>query len=120
VALRAAVAAGASQYHLGDAPADTTAQRLASAILSASLPRILGSLVASVASGIVLYQGLLDSGAPANPAAVAAAAALPVVVALAPVVAPLVEVARFAGLSAQEIEDTVRLKEPLQVRVRSV
>ncbi|KAL4858448.1 TraB domain-containing protein [Chlorella vulgaris] len=114
VALRAAVAAGASQYHLGDAPADTTAQRLASAILSASLPRILGSLVASVASGIVLYQGLLDSGAPANPAAVAAAAALPVVVALAPVVAPLVEVARFAGLSAREIEDTVRLKEPLQ------
>ncbi|KAL4443721.1 hypothetical protein ABPG75_011458 [Micractinium tetrahymenae] len=114
VALRAAVAAGATQVHLGDLPGDTTGRRLADAILSSSLPLLLGSLVASAASAIVLSQGLLDSGAPANPAAVAAAAALPVALALAPVVAPLLEVRKFAGLSASQIEDTVRLSEPLQ------
>lgn len=103
------------QVHLGDLPADTTGRRLADAILASSLPLLLGSLVASAASAVVLSQGLLDSGAPANPAAVAAAALLPVVLALAPVVAPLLEVKKFAGLSASQIEDTVRLSEPLQV-----
>ncbi|EFN58262.1 hypothetical protein CHLNCDRAFT_57092 [Chlorella variabilis] len=114
VALRAAVAAGASQVHLGDAPADATGRRLADAILSSSLPTLAGGLAASAASAVVISQGLLDSGAPGSPAAVLAAAVLPLALALAPVVAPLVEVARFAGMSAQQIEDTVRLKEPLQ------
>ena len=101
--------------HLGDAPADATGRRLADAILSSSLPTLAGGLAASAASAVVISQGLLDSGAPGSPAAVLAAAVLPLALALAPVVAPLVEVARFAGMSAQQIEDTVRLKEPLQV-----
>jgi hypothetical protein len=101
--------------HLGDAPADATGRRLADAILSSSLPLLLGSLVASATSAVVIWQGLLDSGAPAHPLAVAAAAAVPLAAALAPVVSPLVEVARFAGMSGQQIEDTVRIQEPLQV-----
>lgn len=103
------------QVLLGDLPADTTGQRLADAILASTAPLLLGSLAASAASAIVLSQGLLDSGAPANPLVVAAAAALPLAAALVPVVAPLGEVARFAGMSAAQIEDTVRLKEPIQV-----
>ncbi|PRW56496.1 actin binding [Chlorella sorokiniana] len=114
VALRAAVASGASQVHLGDMPADTTGRRLADGILKSSLPLLLGSVVASITSAIVLTQGLSDSGAPANPLAVAALSAVPLLAALAPVVAPLVEVSRFAGMSASQIEDTVRLKEPIQ------
>jgi hypothetical protein len=101
---------------LGDAPADGTGRRLAAAILKASLPTLLGGAAASVASAVVISQGLADSGAAANPAAVAGAAVLPLALALAPLVAPLVEVARFAGMDAQRIEDAVRLKEPLQVR----
>lgn len=100
---------------LGDLPADTTGRRLADAILSSMAPLLGGALAASIASAVVIGQGLLDSGAPASPAAVAAAAALPLAAALAPVAAPLLEVSKFAGMSAQQIEDTVRLKEPVQV-----
>lgn len=103
------------QVHLGDLPADTTGRRLADGILSSSLPLLLGSVVAAATSAIVLSQGLLDSGAAANPLAVAGLSAVPLAAALAPVVAPLLEVGRFAGMSAQQIEDTVRLKEPIQV-----
>ena len=103
------------QVLLGDAPADTTGRRLADGILRASLPLLLGAAVASVTSAIVLSQGLADSGAPPNPLAVAALSAVPLGAALAPVLAPLVEVARFAGMSAQQIEETVRLQEPVQV-----
>ncbi len=105
------------QVHLGDLPANTTGQRLADGVLKSSLPLLLGSVVASLTSAIVLTQGLLDSGAPPNPLAVAGLSAVPLLAALAPVVAPLVEVARFAGMSASQIEDTVRLKEPIQVRI---
>lgn len=105
---------------LGDLPAETTGRRLADAILSSSLPLLLGSVLASAASAVVLSQGLLDSGAPANPVAVAALSALPVMAALAPVVAPLVEVARFAGMSGAQIEDTVRLNEPIQASVKAL
>lgn len=101
--------------HLGDLPADTTGRRLADAILHSSLPLLLGAAAASAASAVVLSQGLLDSGAPASPAVVALAAALPAALALAPVVAPLLEVSKFAGMGAREIEDTVRLSEPIQV-----
>lgn len=106
-----------TQVHLGDVPADTTGRNLADAILKSSLPLLLGSVVASVTSAIVLSQGLADSGAAANPLAVAGLSAVPLLAALAPVVAPLLEVAKFAGMSASQIEDTVRLKEPIQVRL---
>lgn len=105
------------QVHLGDVPADTTGRNLADGILKSSLPLLLGSVVASITSAIVLSQGVADSGAAANPLAVAGLSAVPLLAALAPVVAPLLEVAKFAGMSASQIEDTVRLKEPIQVRV---
>ncbi|GAB4818160.1 hypothetical protein N2152v2_005206 [Parachlorella kessleri] len=111
-ALRAAAANGAQQVLLGDRPGHTTAQRLADAIWDNWAPFLLGSIPAAVASAIIMSSGLEE--APYGPLAAAAAAAVPLAVAAWPVAAPLVDIAKFAGLSAREIEETVRVKEPVQ------
>jgi hypothetical protein len=98
---------------LGDRPGNTTAQRLADGIWARCAPFILGSLPAAAASAVLVSSGL--EGAPYAPLAAAVAAALPLAVAAWPIAAPLLEIARFSGMSAAEIEEVVRVKEPVQV-----
>lgn len=50
--------------------------------------------------------------------AAGAAAVLPVAAAAWPIVAPLREISQLAGMSAAQIEEAVRVKEPVQVRDR--
>lgn len=102
-----------AQVLLGDRPGNTTAQRLADAIWANCSPFILGSIPAAVASAIIVSSSL-DAGA-ATPLAAGAAALLPLAAAAWPVAAPLLEISRFAGMSAAEIEETVQVKEPVQV-----
>lgn len=114
-ALEAAAACGARQVLLGDRPAGATAVRLARAIWASWGPICLGALPAAAASALIVAQGIDSTGGGGVPGAVALAAAVPLAAAALPVAAPLLEVWRFSKLSAAEIEDTVRLEEPLQV-----
>lgn len=111
IALEAAAAAGSSQIYLGDRPASVTGRRLAQGIWSSSAPFLLGAVPAAIAAAIVTSEGL---GAGGSPLAPLFAALLPLVAGVWPVASPLVEVWRFSRLSASDIEDVVRLKEPLQ------
>ena len=115
-ALQAAAVAGTVQVHLGDRPATTTSERLAAGIWAGSSLQLLGSIPASVASAIIVWQGMEPGGA-GSAAAVAAAALLPLLAGAWPVLGPLLEIAQFSGKDAATIEDLVRVKEKLQVRV---
>lgn len=96
---------------LGDRPAFVTQRRLAQGIWGALAPR--------AAIGLVGFNVAIIAGAAQIvPAAVSyeamAASLLTTLVLLTPVVLPYFEMWRFSRLSAQDIEDTVDLPEPVQ------
>jgi hypothetical protein len=112
-ALEAAAAAGSRYVLLGDRPVGVTGFRLARAMWASSAPLLLGALPAAAAAAVLVSQALQED--PAAPAAAPLlAAALPLGAAAAPILAPLLEVWRFSRMGGAEIEETVRLKEPLQ------
>lgn len=116
-ALQAAMTNGASQVLLGDRPSGITAARLAAGIWEGSGLQLLASIPAACASGIVVGQAL-EPG-PAATVAAAAAALLPLAAGAWPFAGPLLEIAAFSRKSATEIEELVRVKEPLSQSVGS-
>ena len=116
VALQSAAECGATQVFLGDRPASVTGIRLAQGIWGSSAPFLLGALPAAIAGAIITSSATSDAlqGSPAAFAAPAVAILIPLVAAVLPIVAPLLEIQKFSKLSASEIEETVKIKEPLQ------
>ncbi|CAL8464277.1 g3812 [Coccomyxa elongata] len=110
-ALEAASNVGTRQVHLGDLPANIMAPRLGDGVWRAALIS-LGLVVAAASAAVAgelthrLPEGT-EALAAGGVAAVAALAALPLV-------SPLVQIWLLAQKSKEEIEDIVRMKEPLQ------
>jgi hypothetical protein len=110
-ALHAAAKCGAREVLLGDMPASITKKHLAKGIWAKSAPMLLGAGTATVAGAmIVMATTPVSEALPV----VAAAVSIPLAIALWPILAPLLEVRKFAGLTAAEIEECVRIKEPLE------
>ncbi|KAG2452693.1 hypothetical protein HYH02_002925 [Chlamydomonas schloesseri] len=112
-AMQAATEVGSSAVLLADRPADVTEHRMGAGLakdsgvrLAASLALVVGGLVGQLGGGFAALPDQLEPGALA--AALAAAAAV-----AAPVVGPFLEVSRFADMSAEQIEDAVAVKEPI-------
>jgi len=114
VALEAAAASGARYVFLGDQPANVTGRRLAQGIWTSSAPVLLSALPAAAVAAIMASHLMQNTG-PSSIAAPIAAALVPLVAAAWPIASPLIEVARFSKMSAPEIEDAVRVTEPVQL-----
>lgn len=109
VAMEAAARAGSRYVMLADRPARTTALRLSQGIWQSIFPYTLGALTASIAGAI----GVLE--ATHHPEAAALAALVPLGVSAWPIAAPLLEVSQFSKKNAEEIENIVRVREPVQM-----
>lgn len=110
-AAAAAARVGAAQVILGDRPAFVTQRRLAQGIWGALAPR--------AAVGLIGFNTAIVAGAaqivPASVCYEAMAASVVATLALlTPVALPYLEMWRFSGLNAEEIENTVDLPEPVQ------
>lgn len=112
----------------GDRPTDVTQRRLANSISGASGSRLAAAL-GLLATGVITASthvipdveaaaaAVTGSAAAGDAGIVAAAAAAAGALALAwPVLSPFAEVWQFSRLEGQQVEDTVAIKQPLQVR----
>lgn len=111
-ALLAASQVGAQQVVLGDRPTRVTERRMADAMMSASGGRLAGALVLSLGSLLAAATTSLvpESAELAGVVASWGGAAL----LMAPILGPFLEMSQLAGLSGEEIEARVALKQPLQ------
>lgn len=110
-AAEAAARVGAAQVILGDRPAFVTQRRLAQGIWGALAPR---ATVGLIGFNTAIVAGVAQV-VPASVCYEAMAASIVATLALlTPVALPYLEMWRFSGLNAEEIEDTVDLPEPVQ------
>lgn len=111
VAFEAAAKSKTPYIFLGDRRASITAERLLKAMIASSLPLYLAGAVASAASW--LTPPLLLNLQPSIPVTLMTAC-ISIGAASWPLLSPILEIKAFSELSAKEIENAVRVNEPLQ------
>ncbi|KAG2492108.1 hypothetical protein HYH03_009599 [Edaphochlamys debaryana] len=110
-ALEAATAVGSGAVLLCDRPTDVTDQRMAAGLGADAGVRLISALAIIIGTAIFnASTSILPDGGEAGALAAAFAAAAAVA---APVVGPFIEVSRFAGMTAEQIEDAVAIKEAI-------
>ncbi|KAK9807775.1 hypothetical protein WJX72_008889 [[Myrmecia] bisecta] len=117
VALAEAARYGASQVLLGDLPVSLTNRRAAEGIWGALLSKLIaaGALAAAAAAAAAAHAAAVSPAVPAEAALGLGAAALAAGgAAVWPVAGALLEVQALAGKSAEDIEASVRLTQPVQ------
>jgi pheromone shutdown protein TraB len=109
---------------LGDRPAPVTAVRMADAVFASSALQLFGGILASIAGVIIVVSSSdvlgIETTTPTIlfPATIAAAI-LPLAIGSWPIAAPLLEIRAFSSLkTASEVENAVKLKEPMQKGTR--
>jgi pheromone shutdown protein TraB len=101
---------------LGDRCASITAERLLKAMIASSLPLFLAGAVVSTASWFTPPLLLnMQSSLPATLATTVVSMAT----AAWPLISPILEIKAFSELSAREIENAVRVNEPLQSPIKT-
>lgn len=111
VAVEAAMANESALILLGDQPSSKTGRALAEGLWISSCPWFLGASFATLATGIVA-SGSLESVQAALACGLVGTATFSV--ALWPLIAPLREIDALSKLSASDIEEAVRVREPLE------
>lgn len=102
---------GTQHFILNDRPAGITQRKLGSSMLAALTGNLAAAVLAVAVAAAAGAQDLVpDSADPALVAASAAAATA----CLWPLLGPLCEVSKFADMSATEVEEAVRVKQPIQ------
>jgi len=115
-ALESAAQCGTQHVYLVDRPASVTGRHLAQGIWKVHSPFLLGAVPAAIA-GALITSSVADNTTATSLTTILPsifAVVVPLAAALWPILAPLVEIQRFSKMSAVEIEDIVKLKEPLQ------
>ena len=114
-AWRAALAASARAQtpyvYLGDRPSSVTGVRLARAMVISSIPYYAVALAASISSWTFGNQVFDAQFSPALSLGVSIAS---FAAATWPLLSPILEIKQFSEMSASQIEDAVRVREPLQ------
>lgn len=111
--------------HVGDRPADVTQRRLANSISGSSGGRLaaaLGLLLTGVITAtthvvpdVEAAAAAVTGSSAAGDAGIVAAAAAGALALAWPVLSPFAEVWQFSRLDGSQVEDTVAIKQPLQV-----
>ncbi|KAH7616177.1 hypothetical protein Ndes2526B_g08279 [Nannochloris sp. 'desiccata'] len=115
-ALESAAKCHTQHVYLVDRPASVTGRRLAQGIWKSYSPFLLGAVPAAI-TGAIITSSVADSTPLTSLATFAPstfAVVVPLAAALWPILAPLLEIRKFSKMSAAEIEDIVKIKEPLQ------
>ncbi|KAL4533120.1 hypothetical protein Ndes2526A_g08570 [Nannochloris sp. 'desiccata'] len=115
-ALESAAKCHTQHVYLADRPASVTGRRLAQGIWKSYSPFLLGAVPAAI-TGAIITSSVADSTPLTSLATFAPstfAVVVPLAAALWPILAPLLEIRKFSKMSAAEIEDIVKIKEPLQ------
>jgi pheromone shutdown protein TraB len=105
-----AVRCGSAQVILGDRPALVTQRRLAQGIWAALTPR---AIVGLVAFNALVLGGSLEVLEPSAAYGALGVSLVATAATMLPVAAPFLEIWRFSTMSAEEIEATVAVKEPI-------
>lgn len=111
VALAAAARSRVPYVFLGDRLSSVTSQRLLQGMVISSLPYLATSAAISLASWVA--PPLLLHATPSLPASAVITAAS-FLAAVWPLYSPIQEIQKFSEMSASQIEDAVRVTEPLQ------
>lgn len=111
VALAAAARSHVPFVFLGDRLSSVTSQRLLQGMVASSLPYLATSAAVSLASWVA--PPVLLHATPSLPASIVITAAS-FLAAIWPLYSPIQEIQKFSEMSASQIEDAVRVTEPLQ------
>lgn len=111
VALEAAAKSNTRYIFLGDRLASVTGERLLKAIISSSWPSF---LVGAMASAVSWLTPPLLLNMPSSLPISLLTTLLSITAASWPLLSPIQEIKAFSEMSAKEIEDAVRVNEPLQ------
>lgn len=111
IALAAAARSQVPYVFLGDRLSSVTSQRLLQGMVISSLPYVATSAAVSLASWVA--PPVLLHATPSLPASLVITAAS-FLAAFWPLYSPIQEIKKFSEMSASEIEDAVRVTEPLQ------
>lgn len=116
VAFEAAAKAKTPYIFLGDRRASITGERLLKAIIASSLPLYLAGAAFSMASWLT---PTLLLNVPSSMPITLATFFVSIAAASWPLISPILEIKAFSEMSAKEIENAVRVNEPLQSNTTS-
>jgi pheromone shutdown protein TraB len=113
-ALDEGVKCGATQIVLADRPAFVSQRRLAQGVWGSLFPRFIVGLLTFNGAVFMGSFGLVDQGLASNAAVLSILGTL---ASFVPVALPFYEIWQFSKLSGEEIEQAVRVPEPIQENI---